>query len=490
MEELAKLLAQQRRQARPEDYVYDKAQEAYWDLRVGKLYGPKAVDASIPRTLWRVEVEEGDPEPPEGQSRRRGRPRNRRERLIAPSADICRVENDQFVEGSTWWPGKPQIIRDVIMRDSGPEPSLGARLFNTYRPPEPLPLDAGHEPPTLWFELVEHLFPDAENRMVFFDYCAHVVQRPGEKANFGVALIGEQGIGKDALLLPLIKAVGAANSKVVDPDVLFDRFGNCGETLVLIVNEVRPQHQDHRYPLLYEGLKPLTATPPETLRADRKFHDPYYVMNLVRVFLITNHRDVLFMPEDDRRLFILESRAPKNWHCDMGRPDFFERYFAWLREGGGNQSVRWWLMTRDIGAFKPHGHAPISRAKQRLQQSWNAPEGPLDDALERLGRPEIVFAAQLLAPAFDHKEELEKILGTRRIDHVARRSGYEVVRPQPPLTGFRFKPKGGPELRARNALVRKDLMSMPPEALEDRILAALAASAVGGAAGQLKEVGR
>ena len=93
--ELLRASAGQRRLARPEEYVYDKAQEAFWDLKDGTLHTEKAVDASIPIEYWRVEVEEAAPDDaPKG----RGRPKQRREKLIPPSRDIMRVENDQFVE--------------------------------------------------------------------------------------------------------------------------------------------------------------------------------------------------------------------------------------------------------------------------------------------------------------------------------------------------------------------------------------------------------
>ena len=45
-------VANARRLARPEDYVFDKAQEAFWDLRDGTVHSEKAVDASIPLELW------------------------------------------------------------------------------------------------------------------------------------------------------------------------------------------------------------------------------------------------------------------------------------------------------------------------------------------------------------------------------------------------------------------------------------------------------
>ena len=55
-----------RRLARPDDYVFDKAQEAFWDLRDGTQHSEKAVDASIPLELWRLEVQEGGEEDPAG----------------------------------------------------------------------------------------------------------------------------------------------------------------------------------------------------------------------------------------------------------------------------------------------------------------------------------------------------------------------------------------------------------------------------------------
>src|SRR3954462_15924064 len=92
-ERLAEQLEEQRRLARPQDYIFDKTQEAFWDIRIGTLDSEKAVDASIPQELWRVVVEEPSARP-EGA---RGRPAQVRERLVPPSKDIMRVENDQFV---------------------------------------------------------------------------------------------------------------------------------------------------------------------------------------------------------------------------------------------------------------------------------------------------------------------------------------------------------------------------------------------------------
>ena len=48
-------------------------------------------------------------------------------------------------------------------------------------------------------------------------FLAHRVQRPEEKINHALVLGGKQGIGKDTLLEPVKRAVGAWNWEEVSP---------------------------------------------------------------------------------------------------------------------------------------------------------------------------------------------------------------------------------------------------------------------------------
>ncbi len=391
---------------------------------------------------------------------------------MKPTEDISDVESDQQVEGATWWPGQPQIIKDVLIGAAGVRPQHGYRLFNTYVPPAPLADLEGCEVPTLWIEHVETVYPEPTESSIFFDYAAHMVQRPEEKPNFGLVLVGAQGIGKDTMLLPLQYAVGTHNARVIEPDGLFDRFSRPGEQAMLCINEWRSAKDDHKQWSLYEACKHLLAAPPLMLPVENKFADVRYVRNVMRVFITTNDRHSIYLPPDDRRICVLESPLKPGWHLSAGRPRYFDELYGWL-ESGGNAAVRRWLLERDISQFKPHAAAPSTVAKQRMQAAWNRADGPLDDALERVGRPEVVFPSQLTDDAFDGVEALRALFTSGRLEREAARSGYFVARPE---SGRYFRMRtgsGGQRLQFRYALVKDEFRHEPPGRLEERILSAL-----------------
>lgn len=463
----------QRRLARPEDYVYDKAQEAFWDVVDGTLHSEKSVDASIPQGFWRVVVEEGDdPDAP----RSRGRPRQRRERLVQPSKDIMRVENDQFVEASTWWPGMPRIIEDFMMSDSGPYREPQRRLFNSFRPvPRPQGNPADAQP---WLDHLKKLFGHEPKALEdFLNCCAHMVQHPETKVQWGVLVCGGQGVGKDAALKPVAMAVGEWNVKGIDPDALLSDFNPWVKAVMLVVNEIRPSKDGHKLSDIYNKLKPLMAdTASPVIAMNQKFQKAVYVINVLRVFMTTNHPLALRLEEDDRRTLVLEATLPEQWHHLESDPWYFDRYYRWLNVEGGAAAVSAFLHARDLSDFKP-GDAPTKTAAwHRIVNSWAS-----DDALSRVlasvpneyakdgtpsaecGRPRVVFAAELLLHAFDDREELEKLLQAKRLRaHAIEGAGfYELQRPEggpwrSTVEGFEFK--------SRMALVDRRMRDQDGEA--------------------------
>ena len=445
---LREQLSEQRRLARPTDYVYDKAQEAFWDLQDGTLHGEKSVDASIPQEFWRVVVEE-PPERPEGA---RGRPPQRRERLVPPSKDIMRVENDQFVEGSTWWPGQPQIIRDWFINADGFYVSPGRRIYNQYRPPPEPKGDAAKAGP--WVEHVKRLWPDPQEHDYFFDYCAHMVQRPEEKCNAAIVMSGEQGIGKDSALHPVKMAVGSWNVKGIEPDDLFSTFKPFLQTLMLVVDEVRPSKDEFHASSMYNIMKPLAASPPETLPVNEKHAKLRYVMNVLRLMITTNNWMDMYIPPNDRRMFIMHSALKKGWHLAEDE-QYFARLWKWI-EGKGSGHVGAWLMARDISAFNAKKEVNKTVGWEAVAGSWKEVEDGVTFALEKLGHPDIVFGAELADPQFDSYDEVINTLKSpRKIAHRMSRAGYVLIT-CPDADRWQFR--AGDELfRSRLAFVKSAL---------------------------------
>ena len=461
---LAAAVAASRRLARPEDYVFDKAQEAFWDLRDGTSHTEKAVDASIPIELWRVEVDEGDADdaPAEG-NRRRGRPRRRRERLIPPSRDIMRVENDQFVEGSTWWPGEPQIIRDIFIDANGWRPAQGRRIYNKYLPPPALMGDPEAAQP--WISHIKKLWPDAKEHEFFFDFCAHMVQRPDVKCNAAIVLSGTQGIGKDAALMPVKAAVGSWNTKNIDPDELFSPYKPWLETLMLVVDEVRPTKDEHHASTAYNILKPIIVAPPDTLPLNDKYAKLRHIINRVRVFITTNDWMSMYIPPEDRRMFIMHSHLAQKWHELEDRPTYFNELFAWF-EGGGINHVAAWLAARDLSAFDPKAQVQRTAGWGAVAASWGEPEDAVAWALDHLGNPDVILGQELVNPQFDHHEEVAGMLKSpRKIAHRMNKAGYVQVPAPGGADRWVFRVEGK-TMRARYAFVRGELTRDINEATE------------------------
>ena len=447
--ELRERIDGRRRLAGPEDYVFDKAQEAFWDLRDGTLHSEKAVDASIPVEAWRVVVEEGS----------RGRSR---ERLVNPSRDIMRVENDQFVEGSTWWPGRPQIIRDWFIDRDGFYPSPGRRIYNQYKPPPTL---LGGDPALAspWIDHVRRLWPEPREHEYFFDYCAHMIQRPEQKCNAALVLSGTQGIGKDAALWPVKLAVGSWNVKGIDPDELFSAYKPWLQTLMLTIDEVRPSKDEFHASSMYNILKPMIVAPPDTLPLNDKYQKLRYVINVLRVFITTNDWMSMYIPPEDRRMFIMHSHLPQRWHEAEGDAGYFERLFGFFETGGGGH-VAAWLKNRDLSSFSPKAQIDRTSGWAAVANSWGEPEDAVTGALDALGAPEVVFGAELVRAQFDGAEEIAGLIrAPRRFVLRMSRAGYTSVRPPNSAERWSFGSETS-VFRSRLAFVKSTLIGTRPSA--------------------------
>lgn len=423
----------QRRLASAKDYVFDKSQEKYWDIKNGTLHTEKAVDASIPQIDWRRVTDEASPS--EGDTPRRGRPRAARERIIRPSQDILRAENNQFVESSVWWPGEPQFVKDWMINAEGMLfKARGARLLNVYREPPVVVGDPAAA--SRWVAHVVRLWPEPLTYNWFFDYCAHMMQRPGEKCNAGIVLGGAPGIGKDAALCPLKMAL-EWNVKDIGPDDVLSDFNSWVQTVLLVINEVRATQTEFHATDFYNKLLPVLAAPPDLLRLNDKSVKARYVKNLLRVVMTTNDPMAMFIPADDRRLFIMQSSLTPLWHVAAGMPNYFAELFGWI-EGGGWQHVAAWLAARDISKFNPKAKPPVTRAKDAITGSWVV---NIDDAVgfalerlhdpdmvEKLGEPEVLFLKELIDCQFDRKEEMEQLArASRKLPFRMRKSGYVLI---------------------------------------------------------------
>lgn len=415
----------QRRVRTMENFRYDEQQEKYWDTTTGNLLAARSVDGAIPKSQW--------PTKPDGRSK------NGEPKPYPPSQAINDVDTGLTVEGSTWWPGLGKFVENVVMTDRGALDVAGAICFNLYNPPI-VHLPRGKVNPQPWIDHIKKLYPEPVEHEHFFDFCAHMLQRPDEKVNHGLIMAGTQGIGKDTALLPVRHGVGEHNAAEVDPEIITSQYNGFLKSVLLVINEVRPHDEEYKASNFYNMLKPLLAAPPEMLPMTLKYANTVYVRNLAHVILTTNDPLGMHIPAEDRRLFVMTSALKDPKAHEVFAPDYFEKIYAWL-DGVGKEHVIKWLMERDISKFKAAAPPPMTRGKQAIIESTtqvrrNKINDVIDDYIERLydGKlPTVIFHRDLTqfvheGDYFDDKDLVIKLLNSKQLHFKMSEHGYDIVR--------------------------------------------------------------
>lgn len=364
----------------------------------------------------------------------------------------------------TWHPGEPLLIRDRIVAEGGWVRHEGATVFNNYRPPARDSGDATQAGP--WRELLRRLYPgEAAHIERWF---AHRVQRPGEKINHALVLGGRQGIGKDSLLEPVVRAVAPWNVSEVSPTVLMGRFNGYVKSVILRVSEARDMGDVDRYKM-YDHVKTLTACPPETIMVDEKHIREQRVFNLCSVIYTSNHLlDGLYLPPDDRRHFVAWSEMNREDYA----ADHWPAFYAWLSQGG-YAHVCAYLEQLDLSDFDPKAPPPRTEAFYQVV-SANQAEGDseLADAIDHLGDPRpaaltidmLIGAAEALGLE-GLKEGITERKNRRALPHRLDRAGYLVVK-NPDAADGQWKIRG----RRQNVYARRELSERDRHAAVQRVI--------------------
>ena len=282
------------------------------------------------------------------------------------------------VEQITWAPGKPMLIKNLLMDEGGWIPRNAVSCFNLYRPPE-LGTDDG-ESVDPWLDHVNKLYPDDAEHIIH--YFAHRVQHPEEKINHALVLGGAQGIGKDTLLEPLKYAVGPWNFKEVSPQQAMGRFNGFLKAVVWRISEARDLGEFDRYKF-HDHMKSYTAAPPDVLRVDEKNLREYSILNCCAVIYTTNHKtDGIYLSSDDRRHYVAWSELTKE--------DFDAAYWTkiwnWYRQGGLAR-VAGYLNEFDLEDFDAKAPPPKTSAFWAIVDAGIASEdAEFADAIDALAR--------------------------------------------------------------------------------------------------------
>ena len=398
------------------DFVAYLPDHSYIFVPTGAFWSVEGVNACLPP----VPVTRNGKPALHKQGRKKGEP------MTVPAT--MWVDKNQPVHHLTWAPGYPTLIRNKLLVDGGWITRRGVTTFNFYRPPVRKPGNPKRATP--WLDLVRKLFPQDWKRIVAF--FAHCVQHPERKINHGLVIGGAPGIGKDTMIEPLKRAVGAWNCREVSPTNLLGRFNGYLKAVVTRVSELRDLGDFNKYQL-YERSKTFLASPPDTLRVDEKNIPEHDVINVVAVLFTTNHlTDGMYLPPDDRRHDVMWSECTKDDFTDA----YWKTLWDWYDNKGGDADVAAYLAGYDLSKFNPKAPPPKTEAFMQIVEANQAPEdSELADALDRMGNPQVVTIEQVLehSPSNAYEQDsfrhwLRDRKNRRNIPHRFAKCGYVRVR--------------------------------------------------------------
>lgn len=294
------------------------------------------------------------------------------------------IEKDFVCSNLTWIPGGETVIKDKAVTDGELDDFPGNNLFNMYKPPRPLRADADPAKAKFWLDIGEQLF-DADLPRIL-DCLAFKTQNPAVKINHGLVLGSyDQGIGKDAFIHPVKRAVGPANWRSKGAAAVLKNIENNFtpflRSTILQISEVH-EMGDKRFGF-YDSIKDWCAAPPDMLIIADKGVKEYPILNAVLPILTTNHlTDGLFIPPTDRRIDLIWS--PSRQH--KFTKEFWIAYFDRIKGINGDADhIAAFLMTRDVSKFNP-GEPPIKTAAWHEAVNANRPAGDseLNDLLDHM----------------------------------------------------------------------------------------------------------
>jgi hypothetical protein len=337
------------------------------------------------------------------------------------------LPKERSVNAMTWAPGKPLYVRDnIVAANAGWIEKKGATTLNLFIPPPEEPGDPKQA--TLWIEHWYKLYPDEAELLIA--YCAHCLQFPGVKPNYGLLLISKyHGVGKDWLLLGLKRALGANWSEVYLHEVL-GRNNDFLKAVLVHIKEARDIGEGGNIRLdrygAYERLKGLTSWPPLTHRINEKYVREYFIINTNRTVITTNHDDAIALVEEDRRFQVSKSERTK---AELGGDGYFAKLDAFIGEkGNGHVHVAAYLRQLNISKFNFRASAPVTKARALVVAAeFTAQDGELVDAIMALGHPAALSLSDVAHAAGSMANWLRDSRNGRMIANMLTRNGYTRV---------------------------------------------------------------
>lgn len=229
-----------------------------------------------------------------------------------------------------------------------------------------VPLPAGGQGLNLWhgfdyisatdddirpfLDLDRHLFSELhDHRDLPLKWAVYRAQNPARKIPISLVFLGPQGSGKSMWAEIVTRAFGeyGAVARVKDIGARFTEWME--RALVVFMDEAKAR-DIHRYKTEIYNL--ITSS---RLKMEAKYRGSRYIANHTSVIITSNERAVASLPNDDRRMFVVGTPAPRE-------KAFYDRVGAWIADDGPRKLMGW-MLNHDLRGWEPPQRAPETAEK-------------------------------------------------------------------------------------------------------------------------------
>ena len=242
---------------------------------------------------------------------------------------------------------------------------------------------------TPFLNVLERLLPNERDRQILLTWFASMVQNPGVKFQWAVALQGAEGNGKSFIFHCLRHAVGTHNTHMPNPEDMNEKYNDYLQNNLLIgVEEI---HMNGRRDLLDRLKKYITGDLVE-IRSMNK--DKFMGENLTNWVFLTNYRDAVLKTRSDRRyaVFFCAQQSVEDIERDGMGGDFWPQMWDWARNGGFDIIATWLSRMTLVEQFNPAGSC--NRAPET-----SSTEAAISESLGRIEQ-EIMNSVEAEMPGF------------------------------------------------------------------------------------------
>lgn len=251
---------------------------------------------------------------------------------------------------------------------------VGHAIFNTYTPPlcsigNYIDDDPEHfvQP---FVHHVRNLLRSSGDAKIMLQWCAHIIQRPGEKIRWAPILYSiDQGVGKDTIINFVQEIVGKRYCSTIKPTDIGGNFNEWAQSILIRISEVSDVSEKSSRRKFQEEVKTIISGDDKFVTINEKYGFKHNARNIAHVIITTNNPQDIAVSEEDRRYDVMECATKKAMGIEdiEARKNYFDALYKWY-EKGGKENLYAYLLHVDLSDFK--ATVPrLTEAKEALQQA-------------------------------------------------------------------------------------------------------------------------